>query len=249
MQLLRHILREDGAFGALVVSDWGAVASRPAGVAAGLDLEMPSSGGINDTEVVRAVRSGAAERKSGGRGRAARAARGQTAMPCLWCAARLCRLRRTMRLLCRPRPKRRAFEKQWPAAAGQGRGRGRDWRAGRACVQISGAGSSFVNAARPESLLQALRAGRAEGALRAGLFGAAGAQAAPRWAARAVHLAKRARTVVYCMGLTDLYETEGYDRTHLRLPGNQLALLRRLAAVNRAWWCCWPPAARWKRAG
>ena len=51
-------------------------------------------------------------------------------------------------------------------------------------------------------------------------------------AARAVHLAKRAHTVVYCMGLTDLYETEGYDRPHLRLPADQLALLRRLAAVN-----------------
>ena len=51
-------------------------------------------------------------------------------------------------------------------------------------------------------------------------------------AARAVQLAKRAHTVVYCMGLTDLYETEGYDRAHLRLPAGQLALLRRLAAVN-----------------
>ena len=64
MQLLRHILREEWGFRGLVVSDWGAVASRPAGVAAGLDLEMPSSGGINDTEVVRAVRSGALSEKA-----------------------------------------------------------------------------------------------------------------------------------------------------------------------------------------
>ena len=31
---------------------------RPAGVAAGLDLEMPSSGGVTDREIVRAVRAG-----------------------------------------------------------------------------------------------------------------------------------------------------------------------------------------------
>ena len=40
------------------MSDWGAVYRRPAGVAAGLDLEMPSSGGVTDREIVRAVRAG-----------------------------------------------------------------------------------------------------------------------------------------------------------------------------------------------
>jgi tripeptide aminopeptidase len=40
------------------MSDWGAVSDRVAGVHAGLDLEMPSSGGVNDAEVVRAVREG-----------------------------------------------------------------------------------------------------------------------------------------------------------------------------------------------
>ena len=97
--------------------------------------------------------------------------------------------------------------------------------------QYQGAGSSFVNAARPESLLQALRAAGQKVRYEPGYSVQQGTGSAAL-AARAVHLAKRAHTVVYCMGLTDLYETEGYDRTHLRLPGNQLALLRRLAAVN-----------------
>ena len=41
-----------------MVSDWGAVSDRVAGLAAGLDLEMPSSGGYNDRKIVEAVRAG-----------------------------------------------------------------------------------------------------------------------------------------------------------------------------------------------
>ena len=35
------------------MSDWGRVNRRPDGVLAGLDLEMPSSHGINDAEIVK----------------------------------------------------------------------------------------------------------------------------------------------------------------------------------------------------
>ncbi|MGI9206726.1 MAG: glycoside hydrolase family 3 N-terminal domain-containing protein, partial [Rhodococcus sp. (in: high G+C Gram-positive bacteria)] len=57
--LLTGVLRGEWGFDGLVVSDWGAVADRVAAVAAGLDLEMPSSGGRTDQEIVDAVRSGA----------------------------------------------------------------------------------------------------------------------------------------------------------------------------------------------
>ena len=57
--LLTAILREQWGFRGLVVSDWGAVNDRVVGVAAGMDLEMPPSGGINDAKIASAVDAGA----------------------------------------------------------------------------------------------------------------------------------------------------------------------------------------------
>ena len=56
--LLTQVLRDEWGFEGIVVSDWGAVNNRVAGVAAGLDLEMPSSDGRTDAEIVAAVREG-----------------------------------------------------------------------------------------------------------------------------------------------------------------------------------------------
>lgn len=56
--LLNQVLRKEWGFQGLVVSDWGAVSDRVKGVAAGLDLEMPSSKGVTDRQLVEAVKSG-----------------------------------------------------------------------------------------------------------------------------------------------------------------------------------------------
>lgn len=55
---LTDILRDEWGFEGYVMSDWGAVNDRVKGVEAGLDLEMPSSRGINDKKIVEAVKSG-----------------------------------------------------------------------------------------------------------------------------------------------------------------------------------------------
>ena len=56
--LLNDVLKKQWGFKGFVVSDWGAVNERAAGVDAGLGLEMPASGGFNDKKIVDAVKKG-----------------------------------------------------------------------------------------------------------------------------------------------------------------------------------------------
>lgn len=56
--LLTEVLRDEWGFEGAVVSDWNAVHDRVAAVKAGLDLEMPGTGGRTDAELVAAVRGG-----------------------------------------------------------------------------------------------------------------------------------------------------------------------------------------------
>ncbi|MDD3383546.1 MAG: glycoside hydrolase family 3 C-terminal domain-containing protein, partial [Bacilli bacterium] len=53
--LLNDLLREEWNFKGIVVSDWGATNDRVESLKAGLDLEMPSSKGLNDKKIVDAV--------------------------------------------------------------------------------------------------------------------------------------------------------------------------------------------------
>ena len=56
--LLTEVLRDEWGFDGYVMSDWGAVNDRVKGLKAGLELEMPASGGTTDKEIVEAVKNG-----------------------------------------------------------------------------------------------------------------------------------------------------------------------------------------------
>ncbi len=57
-ELLTDILREQWGFDGFVVTDWGAVKDRVKGLLAGLDLEMPGGAGVQDQQIVAAVKNG-----------------------------------------------------------------------------------------------------------------------------------------------------------------------------------------------
>lgn len=57
-RLLTDILRKEWGFDGYVVSDWGAVNNRIAGLESGMDLEMPGSNGTNDRLILDAILEG-----------------------------------------------------------------------------------------------------------------------------------------------------------------------------------------------
>ncbi|SCW32966.1 beta-glucosidase [Eubacterium ruminantium] len=56
--LLTDLLRKDWGYKGLVMSDWAAVSDRVKGIAAGLDLEMPGCHGVNEELIIKAVKEG-----------------------------------------------------------------------------------------------------------------------------------------------------------------------------------------------
>ncbi len=56
--LLTDVLRGEWGFEGYVMSDWGAVNERVPALKAGLELEMPTSGGAGDQEIIKAVKDG-----------------------------------------------------------------------------------------------------------------------------------------------------------------------------------------------
>ena len=99
--------------------------------------------------------------------------------------------------------------------------------------RYQGAGSSAVNALQVDTLLDCIKAddsgitlvGYASGFERQGAADAEKLE-------EAVALAKKADTVLLCLGLDELRESEGLDRADMKLAENQQQLLAAVAAVN-----------------
>lgn len=97
--------------------------------------------------------------------------------------------------------------------------------------RYQGAGSSMVNAQQVDETLQLIKdyfphnIGYAQGFDRLDMENDALSR-------EAIFLAKQAEAVLLYIGLPESFETEGLDRTHMRLPSNQIALIKKLATVN-----------------
>jgi beta-glucosidase len=58
IHLMKEILRDEWGFDGVVVTDWGGSNDRVAGLRAGNELEMPTTDGETDKEIVEAIKSG-----------------------------------------------------------------------------------------------------------------------------------------------------------------------------------------------
>ncbi|WHP16727.1 glycoside hydrolase family 3 C-terminal domain-containing protein [Cellulomonas sp. ES6] len=241
--LLTDLLRGEWGFEGLVVSDWGAVVDRVAAVAAGLDLEMPATGGRTDALVVEAVRDGRLDEAvldvavrrvltMVARAQAALADPGTVDVDAHHALAREAAADGSVLLKNDPvdgTPVLPLSREDAAAAVVIGEF--------ARTPRYQGAGSSQVNPTRLDDALTALRAAvgtQLPFAPGFAVAGAPGSQDADDAAllAEAVEAARGAGTVLLFLGLPAPDESEGYDRTHLGLPANQLAVLRAVAAVN-----------------
>ena len=228
--LLTDVLRKEWGFEGYVVSDWGAVSDRVAGVLAGMDLEMPSSGGVNDREVLRAVREG-------------RIAEADVDA----CVERILRINQRYHDNAKPDTPwdmEKDHELAGKLAAEcmvllKNEGNVLPLRPGEKVAIIGefakkprfqGGGSSHINCCRVTSLMDA--AGEIPGVRYAQGYRIDSDLPDEKLQAEAVALAAESDKAVVVIGLPDSYESEGYDRTHMRLPENQNALAEAVAAAN-----------------
>jgi len=233
-ELLTGILRDEWGFDGAILSDWGAVSRRAAAVAAGLDLEMPGSGGRTAPELVRAVAAGRLPVE------AVDAAAGRI----LQLVARTAGARTPGHVYDRDAHHelaRRAAAEAVVLLKNEG---GLLPLAAAAQVAVvgafarvprfQGAGSSMITPHRVDDAWTELEA------LRDGAAGLAYAPGYRRHADavdeglldEAREVARAADVVLAFVGLPERDETEGLDRPHLRLPPSHDALVEAVAEAN-----------------
>ncbi|MBO1753098.1 glycoside hydrolase family 3 C-terminal domain-containing protein [Actinotalea sp. BY-33] len=235
--LLTEVLRDQWGFEGLVVSDWGAVNERPAAVAAGLDLEMPSSSGAGTRAVLEAVAAGTLTEAEVDLAASRVLALVDKARPVLEATESLDV--EAHHALAREAAAASAvlLENEGdllpldPSSGGRVAVIGEMARTPR----YQGAGSSQVVPTQLDDALTALQeqlAGRREVSFAQGYVTEA-EEADPRLVDEAVQSARGASVVLLFLGLPAAAESEGYDRTHLDLPAQQVALLEAVAEVSR----------------
>lgn len=228
--LLQDILRDDWGFDGIVITDWGGSNDHVKGVAAGSNLEMPAPGLGSAREILEAVEQGTLSMKE--------------------LDSCVDQMLDAILTLSR-QEKKTSFDEDAHHALAR-----------KACAQSAvllknenkvlplapktkvavigdfalspryqGAGSSVVNPTKLETIEQVIGDYDVECLGCARGYDRAGAKD-EILKASAVALAKKADVVLYFFGLDELSESEGLDRSHMRIPQNQIELLEAIAQVN-----------------
>ena len=230
--LLMEILRDEWGFDGAVITDWGGSNDHALGVKNGSTLEMPAPGGDSVRELLAAVESGKISESDID-------ARLSELLPLVFdTKAALDAAPRAFDAAAHHALARRAAAESLvllknegallPLAAGTKVAVIGDFAKN---PRYQGAGSSMVNSTQVDVLLDKLIdselnvIGYQQGFDRHGKPDAALQKSA-------CELAAQANAVILCMGLDEIAESEGLDRSNLRLAQNQVDLLQAVKAVN-----------------
>ena len=230
--LLIDILRKDIGFDGMVVTDWGASNDHALGVKNGSSLEMPAPGLDSARELLEALKNG-------------RISESDIDVR----VDELIDITLSTKNKKKPQDKAKMFEYNNALAREAARKSivllkneenilPLDKSKKIAIVgdfafnpRYQGAGSSMVNATIVEDAQKLIKKldlniiGMAHGYSRAD-------KEDELLVNEAIELAKQADIVLYFFGLNEASESEGLDRTHLRIPNNQVELLEKLSKVN-----------------
>lgn len=234
--LLTDVLRDEWGFTGAVVSDWGAVTDRVAGVAAGMDLEMPASGGATDAEIVAAVRDGRLPEALVDR--SARRVIALTTLAGGEGGSGIGELADRHHALARELAGEAIVllkndDEVLPLAAGS-----RVAVIGAFATQprFQGGGSSHMNPTRVDVPLDEMRVLAAQhdvSVVHASGFSTDGDDDAADLRTEAVRVAGDADVAVVFAGLSDRDESEGWDRDTLALPAAQIRAIHDIASAAR----------------
>lgn len=232
--LLTNILKEEWGHEGIVVTDWGANNERVAGLTAGNELEMPGNGGVGDKQIVEAVQSGKLSEEALDRAverllriifmsvdsKKPNASYNQAEHHQLArkvAAESMVLLKNEAGLL--PLGKQRKL-----AVIG----------AFAEKPRYQGGGSSHIRPTQIDQPLAELRklAGDSTEIVYAQGYAIDSDENDPALLDEAKQAAGAAEAVIIFAGLPDRYESEGYDRTHLRMPANQEQLIEAIAEVQ-----------------
>ncbi|MBR1524643.1 MAG: glycoside hydrolase family 3 C-terminal domain-containing protein, partial [Lachnospiraceae bacterium] len=225
------ILRDEWGFDGVVMSDWGAVNDRVKGLAAGLDLEMPGSYGINDMEIIEAVQSGSLPEKTLDRA-----------------------VERILKWIDKYESKKQKDVKWDKEADHELAGKIEEESAvllkndeqilpldkndtiaviGKfaKAPRYQGGGSSHINSFKVTSFMEAAK-GKGHDILYADGYDLTKDEIDRSLITKAVNAAKKSDVAVVFAGLPDSFESEGYDRDHMRLPDSQNALIEEILKVQ-----------------
>jgi beta-glucosidase len=231
--LMRDVLKDEWGHEGLVVTDWGAMNDRPVAMDAGTELEMPGAPNGNDQKIVDAVKAGRLDEavldQAVGRivnmiFKAEKTlAEDYTYDPKIHHALARKVAGEGAVLLKNEREILPLQENIKIALMGEF----------AKTPRYQGAGSSLMNPTQLDNLYDEIAKLVGEGNLSyAPGYTKKGDHPDDALIQEAVAHAKVADFVVICAGLTDFYETEGLDRTHIKMPPGHEALINSVASVH-----------------